>query len=126
MRAGLLNQVIKVYRPTTTINSLGEQTTTYHLHHSYRARIVPRSRNRENIQGDITYINRHELQVRIHCDIQDYDIILFQGHYYRIIEAPLEDRATQSKSLNIAQIEGEVSISLAEQENGENTQENNG
>lgn len=126
MRAGLLTEVIKVYRPTVTTNTLGEQTTTYTLTHSYRARVIHRNHNRENLHGDVAYINHQELQVRIYCDIQDYDIILFQGHYYRITEAPLIDKSTQSKSLNIAQIEGDVSISTVEPENGENTQENNG
>ena len=105
LRAGLLNEVIKVYRPEVTINSLGEQTTTYSLVHTYRARVVHRSHNRENIQGEIAYPNTFELQVRIYCDIDDYDIILWQGHYYRLTQAPISDRTTQSKTLVIEQSE---------------------
>ena len=130
MRSGLLTEVIKIYTPAVTINGLGEQNTTYTLVQSCRARVMHRSHNRENMQGDIVYPNSHELQVRIHINIGDYDIILWQGHYYRMIQAPIEDKHNQSKTLIIEQIEGGVTLTPEptpepDPENNDN-EENNG
>jgi len=110
MRAGLLNEIVKVYRPVVTTNSVGEQVTSYSVVHSYRARVVHRSHNREDRQGEIMYPNVYELQVRIYCDIDDYDIILWQGHYYRLTQAPVSDRVTQCKTLMIEQAQDDIPI----------------
>lgn len=116
MRAGLLKEVIEVFSPVVNTNDFGEQTTIYNHSHTYRARILHRTHGRENMNGDVVYPNSHELQVRIYTDINDYDIILFQNHYYRLSTAPIVDKESQSKTLTIEQIEGNVNIN----ENDEN------
>lgn len=110
MRAGLLKEVVDIYRPEVTINSLGEQVTVYHLVHVYRARVVRKSHNRENFNGDIIYPNTHSLQMRIYVDIHDNDIIKFQDHYYRLIQAPLVDRDQQCVTLEIEQVIEAITI----------------
>lgn len=110
IRAGLLNEVVDIYRPTTTINSLGEQVTVYSMVHVYRARVLHRSHNRENFNGDIVYPNTHSLQMRIYVDIHDNDIIKFQDHYYRLTQAPLIDRDQQCVTLEIEQVIENITI----------------
>ena len=119
MRAGILKNFIWVYRPTVTTNSVGEQVTTYTFQHSYRARVVHHSRNRTDIQGDIAYPNVQELQVRIYCDIQDYDIIKFQDHFYRLTTAPLKDNDLQCQTLTMEQTLEEITITPDEINNND-------
>lgn len=110
MRAGLLKNFIYVYRPVVTTNSVGEQVTTYVFQHSYRAKAVHRGRNRTDLQGEIVYPNVQELQVRIYADIQDYDIIKFQDHFYRLTTAPLKDTDLQGQTLTMEQTQEDITI----------------
>lgn len=110
MRAGLLKEIIHVYRPTVSTNSVGEQITVYTKVHTYRARVVHNNHNRTNLEGEVTYPNAQNLQVRIYCDIQDYDIIGFQDHFYRLIVAPLRDTDQQCQTLNIEQTQENINI----------------
>lgn len=118
MRAGILKNFIWVYRPTVTTNSVGEQVTTYTFQHSYRARVVHRGHNRTDIHGEIAYPNVQELQVRIYADIQDYDIIKFQDHFYRLTTAPLKDTDLQLQTLTIEQVQEDITIQEETEENG--------
>jgi head-tail adaptor len=120
MRAGILKEIVDVYRPTVTTNSLGEQTTAYTKVHTYRARIVHNSRDRENIHGDVTYPNTYNLQVRIYCDIQDYDILKVQDHYYRLTQAPLKNKDLQCQNLTIGQVEGDLNIVTPHENDSQN------
>ena len=124
MRAGLLKEVIDVYRPTTTTNGLGEQVTTYTKVNSYRARVVHRSHNRENFEGDIHYPNTQSLQLRIYVDIQDNDIIKFQEHYYRLTQAPLRDRDLQCTTLEMEQTLEDITLTPEPEDQTETTEEN--
>lgn len=110
MRAGLLKEIVDIYRPTVTTNDLGEQVTTYSKVHTYRARVEHRNHPRTDIHGDMTYPNSHELTLRIYCDIQDYDIIKFQNHYYRLTQAPLMDKDLQCMTLNMEQVLEDIDI----------------
>lgn len=110
VRAGLLTEIVDIYRPTVTTNTLGEQVTVYNHVHTYRAHVVHRSRNRENIQGDVVYPNTHNLQMRIYVDIEDNDIIKFQDRYYRQTQAPLKDRVLQCVTLEIEQTLEEITL----------------
>ena len=114
MRAGLLKNFIYVYRPVVTINSVGEQVTSYTLQHSYRARVVNKSHNRGSVAGDVFYPNGQSLQVRIYADIQDNDIIKFQDHYYRLTVAPLRNEDLQCLELEIEQTLEEIVINEGE------------
>lgn len=110
MRAGLLKEIVDIYRPTVTTNTLGEQVTVYNHIHTYRARVVHRGHNRENEHGDIVYPNTQSLQMRIYVDIQDNDIIKFQDRYYRQTQAPLKDRDLQCVTLEIEQTLEEITL----------------
>lgn len=110
MRAGLLKEVVDIYRPTVTTNTLGEQMTTYTKVNTYRARVVHRSHNRDNFEGDINYPNTQHLQLRIYVDIKDNDIIKFQDHYYRLTQAPLRDRDLQCTTLEMEQTIEDITL----------------
>lgn len=110
MRAGLLKEVVDIYRPTVSTNALGEQVTIYTKVNTYRARVVHRSHNRDNFEGDINYPNVQHLQLRIYVDIKDNDIIKFQEHYYRLTQAPLRDRDLQCTTLEMEQTIEDINI----------------
>lgn len=110
MRAGLLKEVVDIYRPTVSTNTLGEQVTAYTKVNTYRARVVHRSHNRDNFEGDINYPNVQHLQLRIYVDIKDNDIIKFQEHYYRLTQAPLRDRDLQCTTLEMEQTIEDINI----------------
>lgn len=110
MRAGLLKEVVDIYRPTVSTNALGEQVTIYTKVNTYRARVVHHSHNRDNFEGDINYPNVQHLQLRIYVDIKDNDIIKFQEHYYRLTQAPLRDRDLQCTTLEMEQTIEDINI----------------
>lgn len=110
MRAGLLKEVVDIYCPTVSTNALGEQVTIYTKVNTYRARVVHRSHNRDNFEGDINYPNVQHLQLRIYVDIKDNDIIKFQEHYYRLTQAPLRDRDLQCTTLEMEQTIEDINI----------------
>lgn len=110
MRAGLLKEVVDIYRPTVSTNALGEQVTIYTKVNTYRARVVHRNHNRDNFEGDINYPNVQHLQLRIYVDIKDNDIIKFQEHYYRLTQAPLRDRDLQCTTLEMEQTIEDINI----------------
>lgn len=84
MRAGLLNKQIQVKRPVVTTNTLGEQVMTYVDLYSTRARLVRHSRNRANVEDNMTMTNTITIQVRIYHDIKQNDIVIFDGVTYNV------------------------------------------
>ena len=84
MRAGLLNKMIQVKRPVVTTNTLGEQVMTYVDLYTTRARLVRHSRNRTNVEDNMTMTNTITIQVRIYHDIKQNDIVIFDGVTYNV------------------------------------------
>lgn len=103
MRAGLLNEIIEIHKPTVVINSVGEQTTTYTLSSTIRARVINNSNNRNVENSEVVYPHNKELQVRIYQDIDDFDRIKFRGKFYRILSLE-PDRTMQSLNISIEEI----------------------
>lgn len=103
MRAGLLTETITVKTPTVTTNSVGEQTTTYTVKATIRARNVINRQQRTNDNGDIYLPATHTLEVRIYQNIGDTDIVTWNGKTYRILGIEV-DKPLQCKRLEIAEV----------------------
>lgn len=103
MRAGLLNEVIEVWKPTIVINSTGEQTTTYTLSLSIRARVVNNSNNRTVENSEVYYPHTKQLQVRIYQNIDEFDRIKFNGKFHRILSIE-PDKLLQCKNIEMEEI----------------------
>ncbi len=103
MRAGLLKETIVIQTPTTTINAVGEQVTTYVDKATIRAHHVMNRASRTNDNGDVWMPLTHTLEIRIYQDVDDYDIIVWNGKSYRILSIVI-DHTLQCKRLEIAEI----------------------
>ena len=86
MRAGLLTEVIEVYRPQTVINEFGQQETDYVLDYRTRARLFHNSGNR-NIENDEVVFNYNKtFELRHYVIIDELDRIKWNGKFYRILD----------------------------------------
>lgn len=85
MIAGQLTEVIEIHRPTITINEYGEQSTTYILNCTTRARQLHNSNSREQINDEIIYNHIHTLYVRNYVDVKEYDYIKWNDKLYKIL-----------------------------------------
>lgn len=85
MRAGLLKDLIEIYGSVITVNNVGEQSTTYNLKSTIKARVIHGSGNRTVENDEVVYPYQKNVQVRIYQDINDYDRIKYDGKFYRIL-----------------------------------------
>lgn len=84
-RAGLLNEVINIYSPTSTVNEYGEKIQTYTLSYTTRARVVHTSGNRSNENNEIFYSYQKSFTVRSYVPVTEYDQIEYCNKRYRIL-----------------------------------------
>lgn len=85
MRAGLLKDIIEIHKPQTTVNNVGEQSTTYTKDCEIKARVLHGSGNRSVENDEVVYPYQKNVQVRIYQDINDFDRIKYDGKFYRIL-----------------------------------------
>lgn len=91
IRAGLLNKLIKIYKPQVAINEYGEQNEGFVYYRTIRAREIYNSGNRQNENGDITYNYQRTFEVRHYQNITDWDRIEYNGKMYMILSVePLD------------------------------------
>lgn len=98
-----MNQIIDVYDASIAINSVGEQTTTYTLKSTIRARVLHNPGNRTVENAEVVYPNRRQIQVRIYQDIDEFDQIKYEDKMYRILSIEL-DRVQQCKNIEMEAI----------------------
>ena len=103
MRAGLLNQPIEIYKPSVTVNEVGEQVTTYILYRETKARIVYNRQSVGNYNGDVTAPVQKQIEVRIYNDVTEYDRILLGGRYYVVTEVETDEQ-TRCKRVTITEV----------------------
>lgn len=90
MRAGLLNEMIEIFRPTSEVNEYGEKIQTYGLIYSTRARVEHNGGNRTNTNNEIFHDYQKAFTVRNYVPIQETDLIEYNGKRYRVLT--IEDR----------------------------------
>lgn len=84
-RAGLLDERIVIKRPTLVTNEYGEKVETLEVVTCTRANVIDDNGNRGLVNNEIFYSYSKTFQVRHYIDVQDEDIIEWQGREYRII-----------------------------------------
>lgn len=86
MQAGVLNEIIVVETPVIVKNEFGEQTTEYEQKFRTRAKRVRTGGGRTNDNQEIFYNEHKELSIRYYHPIGDFDIVIWQGKKYRILD----------------------------------------
>lgn len=85
MRAGLLNEMIIVYRQQENQSEFGDISTSYEPHLSTRAQVNHSLGNRTIQNNEIFYDYSKTFVVRGYVDVMDTDRILYGNKYYRVI-----------------------------------------
>ena len=85
MIAGRLNEIVKIYTLTTTINDYGERVETYTYAYTTRARVEFSSGNRSNENDEIVFNYFKTFNVRSYVPISETSQIEWQGKRYRIL-----------------------------------------
>lgn len=97
MRTGLLNKVIYIYRPATTVNDYGEKIQTYEEHYKTRSRVTYTGGSRSIENQEIVYPYTVNFEIWKHVDVNEKDYIHFNGKRYRITNITEDD--TQNKKV---------------------------
>lgn len=97
MRAGLLNEVIKILSPQYTINEFGEKIQNYIVSYSTRARVEHVSGNRSNENNEIFYSYNKTFTVRSYVPVNEYDLVEYNNKRYRIISIDNRIKAYNDK-----------------------------
>lgn len=85
IRAGLLNEVIDILSPTSTINEFGEKVQSYTKTYTTRAEVNHESGNRTLENSEIFYTYRKNFTVRSYVPITEFDLISYDGKRYRVL-----------------------------------------
>lgn len=84
-RAGLLNEIIQIYKPTTVVNDYGERVETYDLLYTTRARVVNDGGGRNLVNSEIFYGYSKSFVVRYYVPVENICRIKWQNNDYRVI-----------------------------------------
>lgn len=85
MRAGLMTEPIVILEKVVTTNEYGEQTEVLEEKYRTRARLVNDGGDRTIINGEIFYSNAKTFQVRFYVPVENFDVIEWEQHLYRIL-----------------------------------------
>ncbi len=98
-RAGLLNEIIEIYKVVWEKDKYGSQVETLELVTTTRARVVYNNGSRNIENSEIVHNYNKTFIVRYYVPINDYDKILWQGKYYRVLSID-SSREYQEKTIN--------------------------
>lgn len=86
MQAGILTEIINIYRPTIEKNAYGEEVTNYVHIYSSRARVVHTGGGRTVENESIFYNQTKTLEIREYVPVDYYDIVEWNNRKYRVID----------------------------------------
>ena len=86
MRAGTLTEVIEIWEPTIVVNDYGEQSTTYTLKYTTRARLIHKGGSRGFINDELFYPYTKEFAVRSYVPVTELDRIKWNNQEYKILD----------------------------------------
>lgn len=89
-RAGLLNEVINILSPTSTVNEFGEKVQSYDVTYTTRARVEHNNGSRGNENNEIFYSYQKTFTVRSYVPVTEFDLVEYNKKRYRIIT--IDDR----------------------------------
>lgn len=85
MRAGLLNEVITIFRATITKNAYGEDLEQWQEVTTTRCSVRQTNSQRTTVNDEVIYNFSKQFTVRIYVDIQPYDRIKWDNNYYTVV-----------------------------------------
>ena len=85
MVAGRLNEVVKIYNLTTSINEYGERVETYTLTMTTRAKVEFNTGSRSNENDEIVFNYQKSFNLRSYVPVVDKSQIEWQSKRYRVL-----------------------------------------
>lgn len=85
MRAGLLNEVISIFRQIEQQSDYGDISTSYQQVYTTRAQVEHSLGSRTIQNEEIFYDYSKKFTIRYYVDVMDTDRIFYNGKYYRVI-----------------------------------------
>lgn len=85
IRAGLLNEVIVIYKPNYQVNEFGEKVQTYEKKYTTRANVEHTSGNRTIENQEIFYGYKKAFRIRSYVPVVENDIVEYDSKRYRIM-----------------------------------------
>lgn len=98
MQAGLLNEIIEIQIPMSTINEFGSTKITYSKWITTRANVRQNGQNRSIQENEVFYDVAKTFIIRSYIDIQESHRIVYQGKPYRIVSIDY-DRHNNCKTI---------------------------
>jgi len=100
MFSGILNEIIEIWRMTTTKNRVGEEEQIVQKYKTTRAGVSNNTTSRQVINYEIQYPYTKYFITRIYVDVQEDDYIKYKGKFYRILSIE-ENRELQNKRIDV-------------------------
>lgn len=85
MKAGLLNEIIEIWRSVEQINDYGEVTDEWQLHYTTRAQVSWSGGRRTLDHNEVVFDYTKTFTLRYYVDVTEKDIIKWQNNKYRIL-----------------------------------------
>lgn len=94
-RAGLLREVIEIYKVVWEKDEYGNQVESLELRFKTRAKVEHVSGLRNIVNNEIIHDYTKTFLVRGYVEVEDYDKILYNGKYYRVLSIDLNSEYQQ-------------------------------
>ena len=85
MQAGLLNELIEIYKPSIESNEFGEQVQVYTKSYDTRAQVIYDSGNRTTSNNEIVFNYHKTFKIRRYIEVMENYQIKYKNKFYRIL-----------------------------------------
>lgn len=102
MQAGLLNELIEIYKPDISTNEYGEQVQVYIKRADTRAQVIYDSGNRNTSNNEIIYNYQKTFKVRRYVELNENYQLKYKGKMYRILS--IEDIRQYNHTVIVAEL----------------------
>lgn len=85
MQAGLLNELVEIYKPSIESNEFGEQVQVYIKRVDTRAQVIYDSGQRNTSNNEIIYNYQKTFKFRRYIELMENYQLKYKGKMYRIL-----------------------------------------
>lgn len=85
MQAGLLNELIEIYKPSIESNEYGEQVQVYAKNYDTRAQVIYDNGNRTASNNEIVFNYTKTFKIRRYIEVMENYQIKYKNKFYRIL-----------------------------------------
>lgn len=85
MQAGLLNELVEIYKPSIESNEFGEQVQVYIKRVDTRAQVIYDSGNRGVSNNEVIYNYQKTFKFRRYIELMENYQLKYKGKMYRIL-----------------------------------------